>query len=372
MPRHTLDKWTYKLKTMDVCLTKHKEDDIYNHMVKMHAKMQELYEKYKLIFDKIIKEDLDSDKNMYKKYNWRQGEPSRFWLKNANNWHCIDEAESDREFAQNEFFLYYRIWADFMICDKEDHGHDWLCEKEGWTDMVNEVDYMHNFLKNSYDTITLYENMAYHEAKQEWERIDRAWIEENDRKKEHKKHPLIERPSTTNLDVIPEPYPEQPLRHDCSYCRQHWEEMKPKYELAVQIWSKNKQEEIAWEKQKELENEKSRKERERKAKEYEQWIARQDPVELHCHDCGFEAEDEEDLEHHKQSEEHKKRSRYCKVCQLQCRNDADYAYHIETMKHKKNAGIIEKVKIYKCNHCDYQTTVKCNFEKHIVAKNHMD
>jgi len=370
MPRHILDKWTYKLKTMDVCITQHKEEDVYNHMVKMHKKAEELFEKYKSIYDKILNEDLDTDKNMYKRYNWRQGEPSRFWLKNVEQWYMVDLTDDEKEIAQAEYFSIYQIWADFTICDK--NGDDWLCENPDWNDMLNDVNRIHNFLKNSYDTIRLYENVAYHEAKQEWQRIDGEWIQEQDHKKEHKKHPRIELVSTTDTSIIPVAYPKAPLRDDCSYCKQHWEEMKPKYELSIKIWSQNKQEEIEWEKQKQLESEKSKQEREKRVKEYEQWLKKQDPINLCCEHCNFEAEDDFDLEEHKKTEEHKKNSRFCKVCNLQCRNDADYKYHIETMKHKKNAGLIEKVKIYKCTKCDYQTTIKCNFEKHIVVKNHID
>jgi len=372
MPRHTLDKWTYKLKTMDVCITQHKEDDVYAHMVKMYQKMQELYEKYRTVYDKILKQDLDSDTNMYKRYNWRQGEPSRFWSKedHINSWYSVDCSEDQREVAQAESFLYYRIWADFMICDE--NGDDWLCEKPDWTDMVQDVKNMHNFMKDSYDTIRLYEKMAYHEAKQEWMLKDREWIEDQDRKKEHKKHPIIQIPGTVDPEQVPDPYPSAPLRDDCIYCKQHWEESKPRYDRAVQIWEKNKREWEEWEQQKQLESEKTRKQREQKVKEYEQWLKKQDPTSLFCDHCQFQAEDDIDLEEHNKTEEHKKNSRFCKVCNLQCRNDADYKYHIETVKHKKNAGLIEKIKIYKCSKCDYQTTIKCNYEKHIVAKNHMD
>jgi len=414
MPRHTLDKWTYKLKTIDVCITQHKEDDIYNHMVKMHDRIQELYKKYRAKYDQIINIELDSETNMYKTYNWRQGDPSRFWKKNADSWYAVDVPEQDRELVEAEWFQIYQIWADFKICDNPEYHNDWLYEKEDWKDMVHETDKIHGFMKNSYETITLYEYMAYEEAKREWKQKDKDWIEEQERKKEHKKHPLIQLPSVTNLDVEPELYPSQPLRDDCMYCKQHWEEMKPKYELAIQIWSKNKQEEIEWENQTKLEDEKIRKERERKTKEYEQWSAKQEPVDLHCHECEYKAKNVRDLENHNESEQHKKKliyckvcslqcrseydynnhissqkhckkeedlkrdtdsekkARYCEVCEIQCRNAKEYEHHLDTTKHKKNAGLIEKVKVYKCSKCDYQTTIKCNYEKHIVNKKHQE
>lgn len=367
MPRHTLDKWTYKLKTMDVCITQHKEDDVYNHMVKVYQKIQELFEKYKSMYDKIIKVDLDSDSNMYKTYNWRQGEPSRFWLKNVEQWYMVDVSDDNREVAQAEYFQLYQIWSDFMICDN--HGDDWLCEKEDWNEMVQEVNNIHHFIKNSYDTIRLYENMAYHEAKQEWMRLDKDWIDEQNRKKEHKKHSIIERPSTTNIDKIPDPYPEAPLRDDCIYCRQHWEEMKPKYEMAVKLWTKNKQEYEEWEEQQKIENIKVRQEREKKIKQHEQWLAKQDPINLHCDHCDFEAEDDIELEEHNETDEHKEKLRFCKCCNVQCPSEYAFKNHLETTKHKKNAGLIDNgPKVYKCKDCDYQTITKANFERHCFSK----
>jgi hypothetical protein len=366
MPRHTLDKWTYKLKTMDVCITQHTEDDVYDHMIKINERFEELYTKFKTIYDVIITDLNDHDDNIYKNYNWRLGEPSRFWLKNVDRWYLIDVSENDKEDVLNEFLLMYQIWADFMICDK--YSFEWQEEKPEWSDMVYNVSKMQNFMKHSFDTIKLYENISYNEQKANWQRIDNEWIQENNRKKDHKHHLLITLPSPTNIGTQPEPYPTEPLRDDCIYCRQHWEETKPRYELAVQIWLKNKKENEEWKHQAELEDIKMRKANEQKVKQYQEWSEKQEPI---CHDCKYEAKNESDLKRHNLSEEHIKKSRYCEICSLQCRTDNDYSYHIETTKHKKNAGLIEKVKIYKCNHCEYQTTIKCNYEKHIVSKDHI-
>jgi len=414
MPRHTLDKWTYKLKTIDVCITKHKEDDIYNHMVKMYSKFQELFEKYETKKHNIMKEFDDEENHMYKVYDWRQGDPSRFWLKNCDSWYLTDVEESNIEAIQTEFRMFYDIWCDFMICDK--YSEEWREEKEDWCSMVTDVERCYGIIKNVSETIKLYEDMDFRKFKARWQVTDKDWIEEQNREKEHKKsHPKIELPNPTNLEKEPDAYPSEPLILDCIYCKQHWEETKSKYDKAVQIWLQNKQEHDEYEAQKLLEDEKKRLKREKIVKSF---IACFDiPEDLSCDICNYKASDSNDLYDHKNSVSHKKNCRYCKVCNLQCRteqeyedhcettkhinkengieevektkeeikksryceicklqckNDNDYAYHIETIKHKKNAGLIEKVKIYKCNHCDYQTTIKCNFEKHIVARKHMD
>lgn len=413
MPRHTLDSWVRKLKTITVLLTKHKEEDIYNHMVKMYEKAEELFEKYDNKYRAILKEFDDEENHMYAKYNWRQGDPSRFWLKNAREWYLVDVTEDEKEVIEKEYLLLiYEIWADFMICDK--YSEEWQQEKSNWCDMVRDIERMHNMLKEIPDTIKTYEAMDFMKYKSRWQEIDKDWIAEEALRKDHiKNHPKIELPSVTNLEVEPNEYITEPLRNDCIFCKQHWEEMRPKHDRAVEIWLKAKQDHDEYIRLQALEDEKKRIKREKAVKDFvSSFDLKED---LHCYVCEFEAKDCYELYEHKNSASHKKncryckicnhqcrtddeydehcetlkhknkeegieevekskeevkKSRYCEVCNLQCRNDADYQYHLETTKHKKNAGLIEKVKIYKCNHCDYQTTVKCNYEKHIVSRKH--
>jgi len=370
MPRHTLDSWVRKLKTMTVLLTKNTEEDIYNHMVKMYEKAEELFEKYEMKYDNIMKEFDNEENHMYAKYNWRQGDPSRFWLNNAERWYLVDVNEDEKETVLRDFFLVtYDIWADFMICDK--YANHWNEEKSEWKDMFKDVERIRNILTSHCDLIKCYEAMDFIKFKSRWQQEDKEWIRDNELLKEHKQnHPKIELPSTTNIDLIPDEYPSVPLRDDCKYCKKHWEDTKSRYETVVKIWEKNRQEYMEWKRQEAWEKQKYEEDRKMKQEIYNEWIKKKESLDLHCKHCDFQAEDELDLEEHNKTEEHKKKSRYCNICQLQCRNDADYKYHVETIKHKKNAGLIEKVKVYKCSHCDYQTTIKCNFEKHIVNKNH--
>lgn len=360
MPRHTLDKWTYKLKTMNVCITQHKEEDIYNHMVKMYSRIQEIHQKFKAMYDDIMK-SLDTDENniyYYKNYNWRQGDPSRYLMKNADMWYLLDASDENRELLAEEVFMMYRIYADFMICDKY---ADWNDEKPGWNDMVYEVTQLNGFMKNSSDTIKLYENVSYIECKKEWQKVDVEWIQENYRKKEHTKHSKINLPSPTNLEETPEPYPEAPLRDDCTYCRMHWEEMKPKYALALRNWEKNKQDYDEWLKQMAMEAEKQKKPIEKKTEK--------EMVKPHCEDCDYQSKSQYDYDNHCETETHKEKLRYCKVCDLQCRSDYDYKNHISSQKHKKKAGLIDNTPpTYKCIHCDYESKIKCNYERHMNLK----
>ena len=413
MPRHTLDRWVYKLKTMDVLLTKHKEEDIYNHMVKIHQTAEELFEKYETKYRNILKEFDDEENHIYAKYNWRQGDPSRFWLKNADDWYLVDIPEDEHTSIREEYFLVcHQIWADFMICDK--YSEEWREEKPDWCSMLRDIDRIHNILKEVSDTIKSYEAMDFTKFKLRWEKADKVWIEEEKLRKEHNKnHPKIQLPSTSGLESEPAPYPSEPLKNDCVFCHQHWEEMKSTYNKAVEIWARDKQEWEEYSRKQALEDEKKKAKMERVIKSFvSSFDVKED---LNCYICDFKAKDSYELYEHKNSPSHKKncryckicnhqsrtddeydehcqtlkhknkeegieeaekskedikKSRYCEVCDLQCRNDADYSHHLETTKHKKNAGLIEKVKIYKCNHCDYQTTIKCNYEKHIVSKKH--
>jgi hypothetical protein len=98
-------------------------------------------------------------------------------------------------------------------------------------------------------------------------------------------------------------------------------------------------------------------------------LAKKPKDSLVCKDCQYEADDDEDLDDHLDSEEHKLKKRYCKICNIQCKTDYDFNHHCETIKHKKNAGLIDnKPKTYKCGHCDYETIIKANYERHIYSK----
>lgn len=372
MPRHTLDRWVYKIKTMDVCLTKHKEEDIYNHMVTMYKKAEEIFNKYEAKYRAILKEFDDDENHMYARYNWKQGDPSRFWKKQADMWFLADVAEDNRESVSAEYFSIFQIYSDFMMCDK--YAEEWNEQKPDWNSMIYEITQFHSILKDVGETIKLYEEMDFNKYKALWIAKNKDWIDEQERFKEHTKtHPKIELPSTTNLDKDPDPYPENPLRDDCSYCKQHWEEMKPKYDKAIEIWKRNKQDELDWLQQKELETSKNRLEREQKAKAYQQWLKKQDPINLHCDHCNFTAEDDLDLDEHNETEEHKEKARFCKYCNIQCPSDYAYRNHIETVKHKKNVGLINATpKVYKCNKCDYETITKANYERHCFSKHKND
>jgi hypothetical protein len=378
----------------------------------MHKKAEEMFEIYETKYRTILKELDDESNHIYARYNWKQGEPSRFWKKEADQWYLVDSRDDEKEHNQNEYFFFSQICNDFKLCNK--YMTEWQ-DKEEWNDMTFNVSKNWDIIRNIPDTIKIYEQTDFVKFKSKWERENKEWIEENKREKEHiKSHPTIQFPSIENRDKVPDPYPEQPLRDDCIYCKQHWEKMKPRYNAVIELWTKNKQEWDDYLTKQALEDEKKRLKRERAVK---QFIASFDLKEdLHCHVCEYEAKDSLELYEHNQSASHKKNCRYCKVCshqyrtddeydnhletlkhknkeegieevekskedvrkaryceicQLQCRTDSDYNHHLETNKHKKNAGLIEKVKIYKCNHCEYQTTIKCNFEKHIVSKNHM-
>ncbi len=374
MPRATLDKWTYKLKTMEICITKHTEDDIYNHMVIMYGKMKELHSKYKQKLDDIMDGLQHDDKNIYHytNYNWRQGEPSRFWLKNANYWYYVDLNDNDKETARNEVWLMFQIDCDFMMCDK--YLPDWNTERPGWSDMLYDVNRMQIDMKDSYDHIKVYEEWSFLECRAEWMAKDADFIKQKDLEREHRKnHPRISLPVHTLYDNIienePIPYPDQPLRDDCVHCKTHWETMKANYDRAMAMRNKIIQEHEEYYRQKDLEEQKMKLKKEQQAKQYAEMLAKKPKDSLICKDCQYEAYDDDDLDEHMESEDHKLKKRYCKICNIQCKTDYDFNHHCETIKHKKNAGLIDnKPKTYKCEHCDYETIIKANYERHIYSK----
>jgi hypothetical protein len=370
MPRQSLDKWTCKLKTIEVSITKHKLKDIYDHMKKMHSKLVELHDKYKAKLDTIL-DELEYNENNnyhYKKYNWRKGNPTRFWLQNFDRWYLADANENDHEHIAKEVFMMHQIYCDFMTCDN--YVTDWQEDTQEWNDCLYDVSRMSGLLKDSFALIKMYENCVFRQCKDEWFMKDKEWIAESERKAEHKTHEHIQLPSMTNREIVPEPYPCEPLRDDCAYCKQEWEDTKPRYEKAVQVWTSNKKDydDFLQEEAKKLANQTQKQELRNK----QQALKKKVEKNLCCKDCEFEAVDEDDYDEHFESAEHKRNLLFCKACNTQCSHERAFMIHNETTKHKKNVGLIDKITIFKCMKCDYQTNIKCNFEKHIVNVKHAE
>jgi hypothetical protein len=373
MPRKSLDKWVYKLKTIDICVTRHTLDDIYEHMKSIHKRMTDIHDKYKTVFEGVLNELEYSETNAYHytKYNWRKGHPSRFWLENVDRWYIADAPEDEQERISNEVFLMFQIFADFMVCDN--YITEWDDNTE-WKDLVYDVSKMNGLLKNSFTMIRMYESHVFQKCKDEWFIKDQEWIKESERKAQHKKHLTIDLPSVMDREIEPSPYPSAPLRDDCVYCTQHWEETKPKYEKAVDFWKSNKKDHDDWMEEQAKQREEQRRNKELKAEQLKALATKnaRKQKDLCCKDCDYEAEDEDEYEEHTETVEHKKNMLFCKACNTQCGNEKAFLIHNETTKHKKNVGLIDKIRVFKCTKCEYQTYTRCNFEKHIINKKHTE
>ena len=72
---------------------------------------------------------------------------------------------------------------------------------------------------------------------------------------------------------------------------------------------------------------------------------------------------------------------YCFECELQCSGPTQFNNHINCISHKKKQinpnneqTIINKLNIcpkFMCQICDYSTSYKCNYDKHIVTPKHV-
>ena len=86
-------------------------------------------------------------------------------------------------------------------------------------------------------------------------------------------------------------------------------------------------------------------------------------VEFCCEKCN-------EIEKKKENKNEIISSLYCKSCKTQCRNKTEYSFHINSAKHKNL--LTPKQTIFTCVECNYTTTFKQHYEKHITTKTHFE
>ena len=334
MPRQTVPLECKRMRTMVVNVTKTTEEDIWNHLM---IKIQD----YIVEADRIhLKQDEFMsyliNRNPYAGFSWRNDRrPKRVqwdeWQIGSKEWEFED-----------------------MMIKHFEFKHDWkLCVKAfAWDNETNsrfeDADYWdfqimskHTYDKTQTLEFELYERKYYAESKNEWEVLDAEWIAEYNAKKDHR----------TN---------HKKDNTDCKYCIKEVE-----YDTQCEIRLKEQEEQqklwdAEWEKKKEQE----RKEKEESKEMYE------------CKNCGFQTCDDAAWDKHEDSKEHLKVMElarfFCKDCSVQCRNQTEYAIHIQCKKHKIAIGIIEKQIEYKCEKCNYTSSIKQNYDKHCLSKSHKE
>lgn len=381
MPRASLPSECV-LRTMDVLVTKHTEEDILKHMLSYKESAYKAIEECRKYLDPILEEYHYS--NPYEHLDWSRyyekkakKHPSPFKRQYEKIWSYFPDGEKYSELL--DILLNYR--KDITTCDRV----------FGWSQKNNQFQQELEYEFNR-DFQLLYENerelefldgLRFDQSKKNWDKEHQDWLADYELRMEHRKHRTRESYEAKLKDQLSDPeaykwyggeegyrqnHPFVDTSESCKYCIQEAER-------------RNERARIEEERRLKEEQERQREEEERKKYEEEQQQIRQlqkvtipkfEPT--YCECCDFTAMTKAEWSFHRASKEHiakeKLKKTYCATCEIQCKNESDYQVHLQTQKHKKKCG--ELPTQFRCEKCNYETNIKRNFELHCGTKKHKE
>jgi hypothetical protein len=377
MPRPCLPDGCDTLRTMNVLLTKHTEDDILKHMLSCREPTERILDKYVPILDSEIYQTTHN--NPYKDLNWKKHYEYKFqnkvspfkqrYEKTTDIFPCTEE-------MVNEMSYLGSVKRDISICDrifKWSETNDEFQEME--YKLISKIDMFHEEQKE----LVFFDTLAFRKSKEDWDKANTEYLAEYQLRLDHRKHQTREEYEAKMKERFSSPEAIDWYGGEEGY-RQHFVFVDTsetcKYCIEQARLRKEKQERDR------LREEQDRIWREEEAKKMEQEtiqkvvvpvvVAKFDPKTCDC--CQFVGTTNYEWTSHINSKEHmmkeKLKKTYCSVCEIQCKNDADYQVHLQTQKHKKKCGNMPSV--YRCEACNYETTIKRNYELHCGTKKHKD
>jgi hypothetical protein len=357
MPRQTINPRARGMLTYDVNITKTDEEELYKHLLNKLEDISIIFDEARRRQDAMV--DLVFSKNPYENFCWRNRIPKRIefmdWTKQEEKWYT---------FMKDLFELKHDLKLCLTIFKWEETRTDGA-----------ELEYKLLKLNLDYeDEFKRYENMRYNQSKKEWENRDAEWIKE---KKDLETHTVYHHPIeyhvelSKDIDYIKWTFKDGIIKSTeidtCKHC------------IKAQEWRAGEPERKRLEEEKERLEEEKLEESYRKLKEEkeEQRKKQLDSRHLYiCDLCNYKTYDDESWDSHEDSKSHKKlvelKSLYCKVCEVQSRNPTELSIHKQTKKHKIKCGEIEKQTEFKCEPCNYTTSLKQNYDKHCLSKSHKE
>jgi hypothetical protein len=362
MPRPTLPDSFSRVRSMNVLLTKHTAEEVWDHLARgfsnFECKAQEYIDKLNgLICD--FRRDCP-----YNRIDWRRNYTSGSASKHRIDtlmWNGYEDEDFDR------------LW---------DYGRDLHILKDEFKDKedydrfarmsANFQDAM-RLLRKEYERI---EKHAWESCKRNWEIEDAEWIKYQEFVKEHRNHKSVEE-QTKNRDNYIKQYPAEremllggrweivDYTLTCSLCQAAAQEAKRIEELIAQREIELARANEAW---------RAEKEAERKAKEEEKRSAYASLPVMTCDACKFTTKSNSAWEVHEESKDHKNNVRdqslFCEKCNHRSRCRAEHVFHLHSKKHLGEVEVKEKPSLY-CEICDYTAKNKGNYDYHMKSNKHI-
>lgn len=360
MPRPTLPKFLERMRTMNVLITQHGEDDLWANMCRMNTLLETQGNVYCEMWNEFINKMFH--KNPYDKYSvndWRGHRVKR-----------IEESKWRDDWSENDADEYMKLLSvsiDLELCNR---AFNWENTKNDYADMLHTA----NSFRSRFDTdeFKCYELFKYNDARKRYEKDDAEYIKEKHKRAYHDEHHITG-------DSPPQKFSAMLLQIDAEYRTRNTEERKT-CEYCILIELRMKEREEAEQKhiaEMEEKNRLWREEKERQRKQEEAQMRR--PSRMHsCDDCDYHTTNSSFYDDHIESREHKavinRKNWFCKECGIQSRSMPEHEFHLKTRKHLKNCGEVsddEEVKTYECKACEYTTPYKHVYQTHCKSAKHL-
>jgi hypothetical protein len=374
MPRPTLPDGSDRLRTMNVLLTKHTEEDILNHILSCREPAERILSKYAPMVDEEIYQTVHN--NPYNTLNWKKHYEYKFQNKPTpfkQRYEKVSDIFPLTEELVNEISYLVNIKTDIQICERI---FKWSETNEDFSEMEYRLKGKIDMFFESQRELVYFDSMAFRKSKEDWDKANVEYLADYNLRLDHRKHKTQEeyeaklREQLSNPDACQwyggedgykEKYPFVDTSETCKYC----------IEQAILRKAKEERDRIREEEEKKQEEEQIQQETiQRVVVPIVQ--AKFDPKTCDC--CEFVATTKYEWTSHINSREHvtkeKLKKTYCSTCQIQCKNESDYQVHLQTQKHKKKSGDMPVV--YKCEACQYETNIKRNYELHCGTKKHKE
>lgn len=375
MPRATLPAFLKNAMTMEVMITSHTEDGLWEHIKRLYK----FFEDHKDAYKSALSQNQDyyfSDENIYAKFT----DKKKIKRRQFDFYEVVGHGELEN------YGKCIGFYADLLLFNRAFKWDENPEKEEEYWEMVNEYEPWSSFMRTTEEDTKRMEESHYWKRVSEIEEATKKWEDENAELVDHKKNhfsksrwdEVLERDKARkntdeqdfyakrNWNIIPS---------NCIFCDEEnakAEEKKRKEQELITL-----QENVVEVKQdlKSVKNDVGEiKADVKEIKEQLKKMENKPAVEHYCEECKYKTTSYSNWDYHINYDvEHKRKQKlkmwFCKICDIQSRTQLEYDNHLGTTKHKNKAeGNTEFV----CEKCNYKTLLRQHWNQHCSTKKHKE
>ena len=375
MPRPTLPSFLKNAMTLEVMITSHTEDGLWEHITRMYK----FFEDHKDAYKSALSQNQDYyfvDENIYAKYTDKKKLKRRLF----EFYEIIGHGELEN------YGKCIGFYADLLLFNRAFKWDENPEKEEEYWEMINEYEPWSTFMKTTEDDTKRMEEWHYWKRVKEIDEATKKWEDENAELVDHKKNhfsksrwnEVLERDKARKNTEEQDFYMKRNWKimpSNCCFCDEEnakAEEKKRKEQELITL-----QENVVEVKQdlKSVKNDVGEiKADVKEIKEQLKKMENKPAVEHYCEECKYKTTNYSNWDYHINYDvEHKRKQKlklwYCKSCEVQSRTQLEYDNHLGTTKHKNK---VEGNTEFVCEKCDYKTLLRQHWNQHCSTKKHKE